>query len=69
LLQDKPIEEVLELSDLDLEKLFFIKPPPDPIKKLAELYSFFPYVEKMLKKTGVIKAMLWQEYIALHPDG
>jgi transposase len=69
LLQDKRIEEVLELSDLDLEKLFIEKPPPDPTKKMKELYSFFPYMEKMLKKTGVTKAMLWQEYIALHPDG
>jgi transposase len=69
LLQDKPIEEVLELSDLDLEKLFIEKPPPDPTQKLKDLYSFFPYAEKMLKKTGVTKGMLWQEYIALHPDG
>ena len=69
LLLDKPIEEVLGNSDLDLEKLFIEKPPPDPTKKLKELYSFFPYMEKMLKKTGVTKAMLWQEYIALHPDG
>jgi len=69
LLLDKPIEEVLELSDLDLEKLFIEKPPPDPTRKLKELHSFFPYMEKMLKKTGITKAMLWQEYIALHPDG
>ena len=69
LLQDKSIAEVLDLSDLDLEKLFIEKPPPDPTKKLKELYSFFPYAEKMLKKTGVTKAMLWQEYIVLHPDG
>ena len=69
LLLDKPIADVLDISDLDLEKLFIEKPPPDPTKKLKELYSFFPYVEKMLKKTGVTKAMLWQEYIALHPDG
>ena len=69
LLQDKSIEEILELSDLDLEKLFIEKPPPDPTKKLAELHSFFPYAEKMLKKTGVTKTILWQEYITLHPDG
>jgi len=69
LLLESPIEEVLKLSDLDLEKLFIEKPPPDPTQKLKELYSFFPYTEKMLKKTGVTKNMLWQEYIALHPDG
>jgi hypothetical protein len=53
LLLDKPIEDVLKISDLDLEKLFIEKPPPDPTKKLKELNSFFPYMEKMLKKTGV----------------
>jgi transposase len=26
-------------------------------------------MEKMMKKTGVTKSMMWQEYITLHPDG
>ena len=69
LLLERPIEEVLKINDLELEKLFIVKPPPEPTKKLKELHSFFPYMEKMMKKTGVTKAMMWQEYITLHPDG
>jgi len=69
LLLEKPIEEIIALSDLDLEKLLIAKPPPDPSQKQKDLNSFFPYMDKMLKKTGVTKAMMWQEYIALHGDG
>ena len=69
LLLGKPIEEILAISDLDLEKLFIEKPPPDPSQKQKDLNSFFPYMDKKLKKTGITKAMMWQEYIALHPDG
>jgi transposase len=69
ILLDIRIEEVLKLSDLDLEKLFIEKPPPEPSPKLKDLNNFFPYMDKMLKKTGVTKAMMWQEYIALHSNG
>lgn len=69
LLLDQPIEEILKVSDLELEKLFIEKPPPEPSKKLKDLHSFFPYMEKMMKKTGVTRSMMWQEYITLHPDG
>lgn len=69
LLLETPIEEVLKINDLEREKLFIVKPPEEPTKKLKELHSFFPYMEKMMKKTGVTKAMMWQEYIVLHPDG
>ena len=68
-LLDRPIEEILSLSDLELEKLFTEKPPPEPSKKLKELNSFFPYMDKMLKKTGVTKELMWHEYIAMYPDG
>ena len=33
------------------------------------LYEVITYMDKKLKKTGITKAMMWQEYIALHPDG
>ena len=66
---DRPIEEVLKLNDLELEKLFVEKPASAPSKKQMDLHHFFPYMEKMLKKTGVTKEMMWQEYITLHPKG
>jgi transposase len=66
---DRPIEEVLKLNDIDLEKLFTEKPAPVPSKRQMDLHQFFPYMEKMLRRTGVTKEMMWQEYITLHPDG
>ena len=57
-LLDKPIEDVLKLSDLELEKLFIEKPPPEPVQKQKDLNSFFPYMDKMLRKTGVTKEMM-----------
>jgi transposase len=34
-----------------------------------QLFEHFPYAEKELSKTGVHRKLLWQEYIAQHPDG
>ena len=62
-----PAEKVLSMSDIELEK-FFVEPPPKVFpQKLKNLYKFFPYVEKQLKKPGVTKTMLWKEYIDKHP--
>jgi transposase len=63
------IEELNQLSDLDLEKLFVEKPPVEQSARESALYKFFPYMEKELKKTGVTRMIIWQEYIAKHPDG
>ena len=41
----RPIVDILNLSDLDLEKLFIEKPPEEPSKKLKDLYGFFPYMQ------------------------
>ena len=61
--------EVNELSDKDLEELF--KKPQDslPSKKLETLYSLFPEIDKELKRNGVTKALLWEEYKKKYPDG
>ena len=63
------IEDIKKLSDLDLEKLFIEKPPVVQSTREAALYKFFPYMEKELKKTGVTRMIIWQEYLAKHPDG
>lgn len=65
----KPIEKVLDLDDLGLEALFISKSAPEMTLKQKEMYTFFPYMEKSLKKTGVTKGILWNEYIKKHPDG
>ncbi len=38
-------------------------------KRLQELYDFFPYVETELRKVGVTKKLLWEEYLEQHPNG
>ncbi len=64
-----PIEKLLAMSDIELEKLF-VEPPPKVIpQRLKDLYKFFPHMEKQLKKPGVTKTMLWEEYFSKHPDG
>lgn len=37
--------------------------------RLQQLTSHFNYAQQELKKTGVTRQMLWQEYILQHPDG
>lgn len=64
-----PIEVLVSKTDAELERIFIEKPPSGPSKRLKELESFFPYMSKMLTKTGVTKTQLWEEYIKLHPDG
>ena len=36
---------------------------------LEELDKLFPYFDKELRKTGVTKQLLWEEYYNKHPDG
>jgi len=61
--------EINELSDKDLEDLF-IKPEEKPISsKLQALFSLFPMMDKELKRKGVTRLLLWEEYKRKHPDG
>lgn len=62
-------EEINELSDKELEDLF-VKPEDRPLnERLQILFSLFPAIDKELKKKGVTRLMLWEEYKRAHPDG
>lgn len=62
-------EEINELSDEDLAELF-TKPEEEPMsEKYQTLLNLFPYIERELKRKGVTKVLLWEEYIKKHPDG
>lgn len=62
-------EELEDLDDMKLEELF-LKPQDEELSpRMKTLYNFFPYAEKELKKTGVTKQLLWQEYKVKHPEG
>lgn len=61
--------EINELSDKDLESLF-VKPEDKPINdKLRTLFNLFPSIDKELKRKGVTRSLLWEEYKLKHPEG
>ena len=66
---DKTIEDILSMSDGDLELLFKAQPTHELDPRFKVLLEFFPYVDKALKKKGNTRQKLWREYIELHPGG
>ena len=66
---DKSLEEILTLSDSELEKLFLAKENKEPDKRYAALLAYFPEVDKALKKKGNTRHKLWEVYFRMHPDG
>src|ERR1700739_4723040 len=60
--------EINELSDKDLEELF-VKPENKVNEKLQTLYNLFPKIDKELKRKGVTRTLLWEEYKSKNPDG
>ena len=62
-------DEINELSDKELEDLF-VKPEDRPLnERLQILFSLFPAIDKELKKKGVTRLLLWEEYKRVYPDG
>lgn len=62
-------EEINELTDKDLQELF-----PKPEEKTIDLkqqtlLNLFPPMEKALKRKGMTRKILWENYIKIHPDG
>jgi transposase len=37
--------------------------------RLSILKGYFPYFDRELSRTGVTRALLWEEYLHSHPDG
>jgi len=60
--------EVSEMTLEELHKLFKSKRKAKS-QQLLTLEMYFPYFDKELRKTGVTKQLLWQEYYDKHPDG
>lgn len=63
------IEDINQRTDAELEDLFSNSKTQTITPKLQAIYSFFPYMERELKKTGVTKQIMWQEYYKKHPGG
>lgn len=63
------IEDINQRSDAELEDLFSNNKSESLSPKLKAVYAFFPTMERELKKTGVTKQSMWEEYYKLHPEG
>jgi transposase len=62
-------KEISQLSDKDLEELF-IKPEAQSVnEKLQTLFNLFPAMDKEMKKKGMTRVLLWEQYKSNHPDG
>ena len=62
-------QALLDLSDEELTELVDTTPARPAPGYLQELYDYFPTVEKELKRVGVTRYILWQEYKQVHPEG
>lgn len=66
------MKELLELNEEALLEFFDAPSEMAPASREQvhkDLHSFFPYVEKELKRVGVTRQILWGEYKAKYPDG
>ena len=65
------LEAILSMDDSSLRSLFQEKDKPseEPPARYKELQTLLPGYAKRLKKKGVIRQQLFQEYRSSHPDG
>lgn len=63
--------EVDSLTDQELDELFgkVKEKPRYEMSRQSVLLKAFPRVERELKRTGVTKYLIWQDYIKEFPDG
>jgi transposase len=60
-----------EVEKMTLEELhgLFKDGQKHKSQRLLTLRQYFPYFDKEIRKTGVTRQLLWEEYYAKHPDG
>lgn len=63
------IEDINQKNDAELEDLFSNFKTQNPSPKIQAVYDFFPHMERELKKTGITKLLMWEEYYKKHPEG
>lgn len=62
------LDELNKLNNASLEQLFKTD-KKKPNERLERLQTYFPEIEKALKRKGVTREQLWHKYISEHPDG
>ncbi|OFY75573.1 MAG: transposase [Bacteroidetes bacterium RIFOXYA12_FULL_33_9] len=63
------IDDLNQKSDSELEELFSQTQEKIVSVRVQSAYDFFPYMDKELKKTGVTKFSMWEEYYSKTPNG
>jgi len=63
-----PLDELMKLSDYELDKCFH--PPYETIvnSRINQLYEYYPQMEKELRKRGVTVAKLFRKFKEENPD-
>jgi transposase len=62
-------KETLKMNDESLLEIFEKRPALSSNKRYQELYKLFPSFTEELKKTGVNRQLLWEEYKQENPKG
>src|SRR5450432_749448 len=61
--------DVEEMTDAQLARAFLIKKPVIEDPRVTDLESLLPVLIAKLKKRGITKKIIYQDYISQHPDG
>lgn len=62
-------DKILQTEDFEVEKLFHEQSSKPICNRYEDLEKMFPYFEKELRRTGVTRWLLWDEYRRKHPGG
>jgi len=63
------LQTIEQRSDQELDRLFGENFLPEPSDRYNTLETYFPDIEKELKKRGITRQILWERYIEKHPEG
>lgn len=63
------LEELMKLSDTELEKVFMVEPSYPNDEKYSQLKELFSGMEKELKRKGATLQKEWEKYMLVYPDG
>ena len=65
------IDDLLEVDDPELERMFHAGSPAYTDERMAEFLRLLPYFREQLedRKSHVTRQLLWEEYRQTHPDG
>jgi transposase len=63
------VDDIASIEDRELAILILSEQEKELPPRIEAAYTFFSYAEKELKKTGVTRLQLWQEYRVLDPQG